>query len=84
VARRLDTFPRPAATRFGKYPWHEWTDGSVWEIKRGVDYKVSDSSMRSQLITCGIKARKKVRTARVEPGTLVFQFYEEGEVPDEG
>jgi hypothetical protein len=80
MAKRLDTFPRDKEPR--RYPWHEWTDRSAWEIRRGDDYDSGTENMRANLHmkaeTLGIKVRtKKVRDERGEG--LVFQFYD----PDE-
>jgi hypothetical protein len=80
MAKRLDGFPRDKEPR--RYPWHEWTDGSAWEIRRGDDYDSDTENMRANLHmkadTLGIKVRtKKVRDESGEG--LVFQFYD----PDE-
>jgi hypothetical protein len=63
--------------RPAKYPWEEWTNGSVWEIVQGQDYDVSTENMRVNLHLRAGKEDKKVitRLAR-EPGPekLLFQF----------
>lgn len=66
-----------------RYPWSEWTDGSVWEIRRGVDYDVATENMRVNLHMKADGLAIKVRTRKVndESGEgLVFQFVDpEGE-----
>jgi hypothetical protein len=46
MAKRLDSFPDGASRR---YPWTEWTDGGVWEIRRGEDYDAATENMRVNL-----------------------------------
>lgn len=80
VAKKLDQFPRDSEPR--RYPWHEWTDRGVWEIRRGDDYDAGTENMRANLHmkaeTLGIKVRtKKIRDESGEG--LVFQFYDPNE-----
>lgn len=82
MARRLESFPSEGAKVSRRYPWEEWTDGGVWEIRQGEDYDVPTENMRVNLHmkadTKAVKVRtKKIRDARDEG--LVFQFYD----PDE-
>lgn len=77
MAKRLDQFPDEAPQTRRKYPWGEWTDGSVWEIKRGEDYDVATENMRVNLHMKADALARKVRTKKVsdERGEgLVFQF----------
>lgn len=69
-----------------RYPWHEWTSGQTWQIRRGEDYDVSTENMRTNLhvrasqIGCKVRT-KKLRDPRGEG--LVFQFQRgEGTVPN--
>lgn len=48
MARRIDEFS-PVQRGDGKYPWSDWTDGNIWELKRGDDF---DSSLASMRQTC--------------------------------
>lgn len=36
MATKIDAFEDKVAT--SKYPWNEWADGSIWELKKGEDY----------------------------------------------
>jgi hypothetical protein len=75
MARKIEVFPG-SADGPRRYPWPEWTDGDVWEIRRGEDYDVATENMR---VTLHMKARDlscKVRTRSVrgDGEGLVFQF----------
>lgn len=84
MARRLDAFPgeqRKGGPR--RYPWSEWTDGSVWEIRQGADYDVATENMRVNLHMKADALAVKVRTRKVSDDDgegLIFQFLDpEGE-----
>ena len=82
MARQLPHFPRRPPERHRRYPWEAWTDGSVWEIRRGVDYDVATENMRINLHMRGDLALRKVRARKVrdEQGEgLIFQFVESDE-----
>jgi len=80
MARRLSHFPAvdgPGAPR--RYPWIEWTDGSVWEIRQREDYDVSTENMRVNLHMRADAEAVKVRTKKITDARgqcLVFQFYD--------
>lgn len=77
MARRLDQFPNDARPAHQKYPWSEWTDGSVWEIRRGVDYDVATENMRVNLHMKADAHFRKVRTKKITDDQgegLIFQF----------
>jgi hypothetical protein len=80
MGRRLDEFPGDAAPAPRRYPWAEWTDGSVWEIRRGEDYDVSTENMRVNLHMKADQSVQKVRTKKVRDEQqgegLVFQFFD--------
>jgi hypothetical protein len=46
MARRVDSFEDEQTRR---YPWDQWTDGSIWEIRRSEDYDVATENMRVNL-----------------------------------
>jgi len=83
MARRLDSFPQRDAQTPRRYPWSEWTDGSVWEIRRGEDYDAPTENMRVNLHMKADARTIKVRTRKVRDDSgegLVFQFLDpEGE-----
>jgi hypothetical protein len=77
MAIRLDQFPDEAPQAKRKYPWDEWSDGSVWEIKRGEDYDVATENMRVNLHMKADALARKVKTRKFsdERGEgLIFQF----------
>src|SRR3954467_13759357 len=79
MAKRLENFPGDAPSVGRRYPWPEWTDGSVWEIRRGDDYDAATENMRVNLHMKADSLAKKVRTKKVrdEQGEgLVFQFFD--------
>ena len=87
MAHRLDSFDfsseRPAG-RPPKYPWHEWTDGSIWRVIRGIDYEPATRSLQATLFAYAGRVGLKVRTKQVTVDGregLVFQFFEDGEPP---
>ena len=59
MARRLETFPTPAARR---YPWDEWLDGAVWELERGLDYTSKTSTLIANARNQAKKIEGRVRT----------------------
>lgn len=78
MARRLEAFPeeRPSSGS-GRYPWRDWTDGGVWEIRRGDDYNVTTENMRVNLHMKASALSRKVRTRKFKDDQgegLAFQF----------
>jgi hypothetical protein len=49
MARRVDGFKKDKTETPRRYPWHEWTDSSIWEIRQGEDYDVATENMRVNL-----------------------------------
>jgi hypothetical protein len=45
VARRVKEFPEPV--RPSKYPWGDWLDGQIWELKSGEDFDGKPTNFRS-------------------------------------
>src|SRR3954447_2889238 len=79
MAKRLESFPGDVPSGARRYPWAEWTDGSVWEIRRGEDYDASTENMRVNLHMKADQLAQKVRTKKIrdEQGEgLVFQFFD--------
>ena len=79
MARRLESFPYGQQPPVRRYPWTDWLDGSVWEIRRGEDYDVSTENMRVNLHMKADSRAVKVRTKKVHDPKgegLVFQFFD--------
>lgn len=75
MAEVLESFTfRPDAKGFKKYPWHEWMDGRIWKLCRGVDFECDPKSMRTQI---SVYARRKgLRTrASIAQDNIVFQAF---------
>jgi hypothetical protein len=82
MAKRLTAFPWDQSGR-RRYPWDEWADGGVWEIRQGKDYDVPTENMRVNLHLKADALGSKARTKKVQGGTgLIFQFVdsEEGKI----
>lgn len=76
MAQRLEvedlesTVGRPA-----KYPWGDWTDGTVWKAVQGEDYRKAETlkgSLRQHAVKNGL--RVVIVEPLLEPGTVHFQF----------
>lgn len=75
MARVLDNYdftPR----RWGIYNWEKWSDGRIWQVVKGKDYK-TDTGFRSSAL--GYARRNnltlKTSTTKVQgKQTIVFQF----------
>jgi hypothetical protein len=77
VAERIAELNKQATK--AKYPWDEWTDGSVWVAYAGQDYNCSDQSFRQGLhvhrrnmTDQGYNVR--LETAVPTEGQVQFQF----------
>lgn len=83
MARRLDAFPEQSGGGQRRYPWSDWTDGDIWEIKRGDDYDVATENMRVNLHLKASALARKVKTSKLRDGTgLVFQFLDSEEMEE--
>ena len=63
-----------------KYPWDEWSDGRIYEIKKGIDFNCSVTGMQSQIrmrARSTSKENDQVRVSIGEDDTIVFQFYKQ-------
>ena len=79
MAKRLDEFPSGRTSQPRRYPWDEWTDRGIWEIRLGDDYDVNTENMRVNLHMKADALGIKVRTTKVrdEQGEgLAFQFFD--------
>lgn len=77
MARRVNSFDGTDGGGQRKYPWHEWIDGSPWEIRQGEDYDVATENMRVNLHMKAKQLHGAVRTRKIADGGvegLVFQF----------
>jgi hypothetical protein len=63
MARRVERFEKYVQEAPRRYPWEQWCDGSIWEIRQGEDYDVPTENMRVNLHE---RAKQRVMTARTE------------------
>lgn len=66
------------ATKLGRYPLDEWSDGSLWGAYRGRDYQVETRSFRAYLYEYARTHRLVVHTYMVDRETIRFQFTQPG------
>jgi hypothetical protein len=77
MARRVAGFLKDQIDTPRRYPWPEWTDGKVWEIRQGDDYDVATENMRVNLHERAKLQGTSVRTEKVAIASgegLRFQF----------
>lgn len=56
-----------------KYPWDEWTDGSCWLLRAGVDYKLSTRDFQATAFKHAQRHGFSLKTRQVEGG-ITLQF----------
>lgn len=94
MAKTLTAFPdEDESQKRGRYPWNEWLNGEVWELRRGTraqvesgdaDYAVTTKSFRSAVMQATTTRKGEVRTAILDEGNrLVIQFMPPGEKSDD-
>jgi len=78
MGRRVASFEKDVQQEtLRRYPWEQWCDGSIWEIRQGEDYDVPTENMRVNLHERAKQRVMKVRTEKFsdENGEgLRFQF----------
>jgi hypothetical protein len=65
MARRVESFQKNTVDAPRRYPWAEWSDGSIWEIRQGEDYDVPTENMRVNLHERAKQQVMKVRTEKI-------------------
>ena len=85
MATRIDEFPPTTRNRKSIYPWDEWTDGSIWQVKEGEDFV---STPKTFIQGCYAHAKRhgiKVEVRSVgDSGAVVFRFIPAGEASQNG
>lgn len=61
-----------------KYPWQSWTDGQIWRLSRGTDFKVGRESMRQAVYDWARRKGMKVTVHHAGDEDLEIQFFHEG------
>ena len=75
MAKKLDSFPAKHRPPYGKYPFHEWADGNVWEAVQGVDFKCSLISFAALIYKHADRNGIKCRVHKPGDKRVIFQFY---------
>lgn len=70
MAVKLDEMPK----KRGRYPWDEWTDGSVVKVTQGEDFQTAVESFRTQLYGKARSLGKKVELV-IEDKSITFRMY---------
>lgn len=75
MATRVTEFPALSRARKSIYPWDEWTDGSIWQVKEGEDFT---SNLKTFVQGCYAHAKRhgikvEVRTIP-DQGVVVMRF----------
>ncbi len=85
MAQEFGSFDEPLKTirrKERKYPWHQWMNGSVWELIRDEDFPCQIASfiamLRAKASANGVKV--SIRTGINDAGASViaFRFFEKG------
>lgn len=61
---------RPANAR--KYPWERWFNGKPWTLKRGVDFDVPVTSLRSAARQQAKRSGVTIKTRALDEDTLLL------------
>lgn len=73
MATKIETFAVRESK--SKFPWNDWTDGSVWELRKGDDYTTDAINMRANLYNHACKRCLKVKSMILDDGARIqFKF----------
>lgn len=83
MAKRLKTFDFAIHSRTGKYPWHEWCDGTAWQAEYATDFDVKPDAFVGAIRAKAKRLGRRVQIAIVDHGAgiVVFQFETAPEAP---
>jgi hypothetical protein len=90
MAKVLDSFPDAAKHSRENYPWDEWLDGKIRELRAGEDFWIKRQSFRARAMQKAYDRGGTVRMANMDDGkTIVLQFVKHhdsgnGSQPDQG
>lgn len=90
VGASIFDIPRDNKGFEARYPWDQWTNGSLWQATEGEDFTCSLRSFISNLQTVSRKRGLKVHTRRLksiaDEGTTIitvaFQFLPKDDLGD--
>jgi hypothetical protein len=85
VARRVKAFPE--AVRPTKYPWADWLDGEIWELKSGEDFDGKPTNFRSVALSQARNRGGRVKThlQKLDDGSakMYLQFFRDDDPGDD-
>jgi len=75
MATELNAMPHPSRTGGQNriYPWDEWANGSVWQVKRGEDFHVSPGTFRGNVAVTARRRGLRAVTS-INGDVVTFQF----------
>lgn len=76
MAVKLKSFEFTRTSGRYSYPWDQWTDGSIWKVKRGEDFNTSQTNFGASVYDKARKIGKKVRVKNEPDDVVVFQFFD--------
>lgn len=84
MAEILESWPNISRTRTSKYPWGEWTDGSIWQVKEGEDFASNLKTFVQGLYAYGKRHELKVEVrADAAQGIAAFRFVPSAQVAEQ-
>jgi hypothetical protein len=54
-----------------EYPWNEWLDGRIWELKQGVDFTCPASTMSCTIRSSASRKGKRAKVQVSKDKTIV-------------
>jgi hypothetical protein len=73
VATRLTGYTFHGKGHPTKYPWQQWANGEVWEVKRGEDFDISPSNF-AQRVYQQAYSRGAKANVNINEDTVTFQI----------
>ena len=74
MAQKLQGFiPAKSGPKY-KYPYSEWFDGQVWQLRKGRDFQCETSTMHTSLRKIGRSLGYKIRVSQPSDTILVVQM----------
>lgn len=80
MAEVLDQWPTIQRTRQSRYPWDQWTNGQIWQVREGDDFESNLKTFVQGLYAYGKRHGLKVEV-RTDPanGIAAFRFVAGGQ-----